>query len=195
MIELPESPAPNGMVPRLTDPGFVQRGASALRINRPGSHWAFELTFPPMRPELSRRFSARLLRAKREGLRIKLPLLGEHQGIPGAPVVDGAGQAGTSLAVRGLTPGYVAKEGFWFHIVRAATGKQYLHKVFGTAITGADGKAVMQIEPALRVPFADGDMIELAAPEVEGFVDGDSWGWEVPVNRLIALAVTVEEYA
>lgn len=147
-----------------------------------------------MPAKVARVFVSRLLAAKSEGLRIEYPLLGEGQGIPGAPAVDGAGQAGKSLVLRGLTPHYAAKEGFWLSIEDAA-GQHYLHNVRATVVAGADGKASLSIEPALRVPFADGAAIHLDRPMIEGLVDGDEWGWQIPVNRLIALAVTIEEAA
>lgn len=193
MIELPDSPAPNGMEPELLDYGFVQRGASSLRVDRPGSRYRITFSFPPMTPDNSRKFIARLQRAKREGLRIDLPLL-VAQGVPGSPVVDGAGQAGSTIAVRGLTPHYAAKEGYWLTIT-AVDGTAYLHNVSEPSVADASGEAIFEIEPPLRAPFADGDEIEMGKPFVQGFVDGDSWGWQVPVNKLVALGFTLEEFA
>ncbi|USA39618.1 hypothetical protein NCF86_00190 [Pelagerythrobacter marinus] len=192
MIELPDRPAPTQMEPTLLDYGSVQRGAASQRINRPGSRYRMAFSTPPMEPDTSRKFVARLLRAKREGLRVKLPLI-VPQGIPGTPVVNGAGQAGTTIALRGLTPGYIAKEGFWLNIVEA-DGTSYLHSVFETAVADENGEALIEIEPALRAPFADGDSVELSAPWIEGFVVGEDWSWVVPVNRYIALSFPVEEY-
>ena len=192
MIELPANPAPNGMDPILMDLGMVQRGASSLRVDRPGNRYRIAFSYPPMQPDKARTFTGRLTRAKREGVKITLPLI-VPQGSPGSPVVDGAGQSGTSLAVRGLTVGYPAKEGFWLTIYEA-DGTGYLHQVVETVRADAAGEATLSIEPALRAPFADGATIELAAPTVEGFVDGGEWGWSIPVNRLVAVGFTVEGY-
>lgn len=191
MIELPDSPAPNGMDPVLIDYGSIVRGASSLRINRPGSRYRVTFSYPPMIPDKSRQFVARLLRAKREGIKIKLPLI-VSQGFPGTPVVNGAGQSGTSINLRGFTPGYIAKEGYWLTIIEGAGA--YLHSVAATATANGSGTMTLQIEPPLRVPFADGRTVNFAAPYVEGFVDGEDWGWQIPVNRLIAVSFTVEEY-
>lgn len=193
MIELPASPAPNGMEPALLDYGIVQRGASSLRVNRAGNRYRVAFSYPPMQPEKAHTFTGRLTRAKRDGVKITLPLI-VPQGSPGAPVVDGVGQSGTSLAVRDLNAGYPAKEGFWLTIYEA-DGTGYLHQVVETVRADASGNATLAIEPPLRAPFADGDPIELAAPTVEGFVDGEEWGWSIPVNRLVAVSFTVEEYA
>lgn len=194
MIELPENPAPNGVNPRLIDYGFTMRsptGGSSLRLDRAGSRFAVEVSYPPMKADKARVFVSRLLEAKSQGLRIEFPLLGVSQGNPGSPVVDGAGQAGKTLAVRGLTPGYVVKEGYWLSIEQ--DGQHYLHNATAVVTADGTGDASLSITPALRVPFADGAVIHLAKPMIEGLVDGDAWSWQLPVNRLIALAVTIEE--
>lgn len=193
MIELPASPAPNGMEPALLDYGLVQRGASSLRVNRAGNRYRIAFSYPPMQPDKSRTFTGRLTRAKRDGVRVVLPLT-VPQGSPGSTVVDGAGQAGTALAVRGFNAGYPAKEGFWLTVIDAS-GVGYLHQLTETVRADAGGLATLTIEPPLRAPFADGDTVELAAPYIEGFVDGEEWGWSVPVNRLVSVGFTVEEYA
>lgn len=195
MIELPFTPAPNGVTPRLIDYGTVLRsptGGSSLRIDRAGSRFAAEITFPPMKPDTARVFVSRLLDAKSEGLRIEFPLLGESQGSPGSPAVNGAGQAGKTLAIDGLTPGYRFKEGYWFSIVDA-DGQHYLHNCRSNVVADGAGLATITITPALRVPFADGATIHLAKPMFEGLVDGNEFSWQIPVERLIALAVTIEE--
>ncbi len=193
MIELPSDPAPNGMEAALLDYGVIQRGASSLRVNRPGNRYRMAFSYPPMQPDKARTFTGRLTRAKRDGVKVELPLI-VSQGSPGSPVVDGAGQSGTTLAVRGLTPGYVAREGFWLTITDA-DDRGYLHQVMVTIAADGSGDATLLIEPPLRAPFADGADIELAAPWIEGFIDGEEWGWMIPVNHLVSVGFTVEEYA
>lgn len=195
MIELPEWAVPNGVSPELMDFGITLRpstGAAVQRVNRKGSRFKLTVNLPPMPPEKARIVVARLLAAKNEGLRVPYPLL-DPQGSPGAPVVDGAGQTGTTLAVRGLTAGYAVKEGFWLSIVDAS-GQHYLHTATDAVRAAADGTATFSIAPMLRTPFADGATVNLAVPMVEGFVDGN-WGWDIPVNRLTAVQFPLEEAA
>ncbi len=191
MIEFPATPAPDGVEPRLVDAGFTQRGASGPvgRVDRPGNHYAMAVTYPAMKADVARKFVARLQKAKREGLRIEMPLMGVSQGIPGTPVVDGAGQSGTSLAVKGLTPSYAVKEGFWLHIEDAA-GQRYLHCVQAPVIADGAGLATIPIEPPLRAPFADGDTIEVAKPTVEGVLTDDI-GWSLSFDQLVRLGGTI----
>lgn len=195
MIILPENPAPNGAVPTLLDFGFLQRpstGAAALRVDRPGSRWRLQFSYPVMQADVARPYISRLTAAKTEGLRIAFPLQGVSQGSPGSPVVDGSGAAGTSLPVRGLTPGYVAKEGYWLTIIDG-DGVYYLHNVRATVAADSSGEATLSIYPMLRAPVADGDVILLAKPMVEGVIEGDvSWNMEL-ANLISGLTFVLEE--
>ena len=193
MIELPSSPAPNGMEPVVLDPGLIQRGASSTRVDRLGGRYRIGFSYPPMPADKARTFTGRLTRAKREGVKVTLPLI-VPQGSPGAVVVDGEDQAGTTLNVRGMNVGYPAKEGFWLTIVDA-NGQGYLHQLTETVRADGAGEATLTVEPPLREFFADGATVEMGAPWIEGFVDGEDWGWSVPVNRLVSVAFTVEEFA
>lgn len=198
MIEFPDAPRPSAVSIVALDFGFIQRpgsGAASLRVDRPGSRFRVELTYPPMEPETARRFVARIQRARREGLRVRLPLLGVGQGSPGAPVVDGADPTGTSLPVRGLTPYYAVKEGFWLH-AEDADGVRYLHTVQANGIADASGDLELDIEPAIRAPLADGSTIELAAPTVEGLLVEDV-AWSLSVDRLVRFggSIVIEEAA
>lgn len=193
MQTLPVKPSPNSMEPTLLDRGFIQRGAASLRVDRPGSKWAIKFTFPLMTVDGARGFISKIIRGKRQGLQINIPLL-VKQGIPGSPVVDGAvAGAATSIPVRGLTPNYVVKEQYWMTIVEA-DGTAYLHSVIDTVMADGTGAATLEIEPALRAPFADGDTIHLAKPFMQGFIDGENYGWVVRSDRFVEPTVTVEEY-
>lgn len=200
MIELPPGVVPNRVRPSLIDFGGVLRpsgGGATTRVDRLGNRWRLELGFPPHRSrELGRVAVARLARAKTKGLRVEVPL-DELQGVPGRPVVDGAGQAGESLAVRALTPGYTAREGWWLSIERAGPngGQHFLHQLARSVTAGTDGRAALLLTPMLRVPFADGAAVHLSRPMIEGLVDGDEWGWEHSVDQLLTFDATIEEAA
>lgn len=192
MIELPVKPIPNRMMPSLLDYGQILRGAASLRVDRPGSRWRFRFGYPPMRQDQADTFTAPLTRAKRQGVRIYLPVR-VFQGFPGSPVVDGAGQSGSSLAVRGLTVGYIAKVGFWLTIVEG-DGTAYLHRIVETVVADDAGEATLEIEPPLRAPFDDGDTIHLGKPFIDGFMDGDKWEYDIQEAEMTTLTLEVEEY-
>lgn len=197
MIELPSSPAPNGVAPMLMDFGInlvPPTGARELRVDRPGSRFGIEISWPPMPAETARVFISRLLQAKRTGLRIEYPLLDLQQGSPGNPVVDGAAPSGTSLQVRGMTPNYVFREGYWLSI-EDENGQHYLHNCRAAGAADASGEATLTVEPALRHPFEDGATVHMGRPMIEGLPVGSEWSWQVPVNKLIALSVPIKEVA
>jgi hypothetical protein len=194
MIEFPPLPAPNGCTPSLIDYGGPLRsalGGATQKIDRLGSRFRVDLTYPPMEEVDGRIFISRLIRAKREGLRAEYPLLSVNQGLPGSPLVNGSGQAGYALAAKGLTPNYVGKEGYWLSIVR--DGQHYLHNVAANFAADATGLASISIFPALRVPFLNNDVIHLGKPMIEGIVDGDEIGWQMSLAHHIEFSVTIEE--
>jgi hypothetical protein len=181
-------------VPELIDFGSIQRpatGAALTRIDRAGNRWKCDFTLPPMEPIPGEEFAGLLTAAKRAGLRIPFPLLAD-QGSPGTPVVDGAGQTGINLAVRGMTAGYQARTGFWLTVVSTATGQRYLHKLREPATADGDGKATFGIEPALRIPLANGATVQLAAPEIEGIVTS-TVTWSLDTDQLFRHDFTIEE--
>ncbi len=196
VIELPWWAVPNGATPALIDFGGVLRpstGGALLRVDRQGSRYKASLTFPPfLDPAEGRVIVSRLIRAKRMGIRVEWPLLAD-QPCEDA-VVDGVGQAGTTLRIRGLTPGRVVREGFWLNIVRG-DGQHFLHNAGGEVIADAAGKAALPLSEMLRRPFADGDKVKLVRPMIEGIVDGDEQAWAISVEKFVSIEFTVEEAA
>ena len=194
MTQLPVKPSPNEMKYELIDRGFFQGGASSLRVTKPGSRHRFEFRFPPMKPDESAAFEAKLKRAKRTGVQIDIPVR-RNQGISGSPVFDGAVTTMlTAVPMRGFRPGYAIKENFWFTATEAATGQKHVYSVFETVIADENGEATVEIEPPLRAPFADGDTIEFDKPFVTGFMVGEVFTVEVSSDDFVKHAVVIEEY-
>jgi hypothetical protein len=197
MIELPTGVHPNGATPTLLDFGGVMRpatGAKILRLDRAGNRFRVAMTLPIRPGDDARRIIARLLAAKSEGLKVEYPLQGVYQGTPGDFVVDGAGQSGNTIALRGGTPHYAAKEGFWLTIYDEAD-QGYLHNVKAVALADASGDILLTVTPNLRVPFADGARVELSEPTIEGLVESDI-SWDLALGELVdSLSFTIEEAA
>lgn len=106
---------------------------------------------------------------------------GLDTGAPGAPVVNGGGQVGSSLAVRGLANGYPIRKGqFLTHLTNG--GRRYLYRC-RTTVQAVGGATVIPLYSLLRRPPLDGEVIEIAQPELkfDGEIDkarfrvGDSW--------------------
>lgn len=197
MIELPEIPAPNGAEPYFLDPGTNQRGAiggPTIRLDRAGARYGVSISYAPMRSQTARVFVSRLVRAKSEGVRIPFPLLHQVQGSPGAALVNGADQAGRTLALKNLTPGYLFKEGSWLSI-EDANGQHYLHNVATATRAAADGTASLPLCELLRRPFDDECSVHVAKPMIEGFVLGDQQNWTLSVGDFVQLQFAIEEAA
>lgn len=196
MIDLPTTKLPASVTSAFVDNGGTMRSATnakGLRLNRLGSHYRAAVTMPLHRSEDAAPLIADLIAAKQEGLRMRYPLQGVDQSGSGAPVVDGAAQSGTSLKLRGMTPGYVLKKGFWLSIVDP-DGQHFLHNVFSGATVGSDGKATVQIRPMLNYAFANGAQVHITTPMIEGEVLGNEQSWQiVRGDRIVGLAFTIEE--
>lgn len=196
MIELPSLPAPVNAEPALIDfGGWVTPplGGRTQRVDRLGNRFKIAVTMPPMpSQDVGRVFVRRLIAGKFEGVRMEYPLLSFAPGIPGNPVVNGNGQAGRSLAVRGFAPGYQVKEGQFFSHVHA--GGRCLYVSDGNVTANGSGVAAVPISPMLRVQPADGDVLEFAQPMIEGFVRGEEWSWTMSVDHLMRLQFELEEF-
>jgi hypothetical protein len=194
VIDLPPWAVPNGASPSFLDFGGVLRpstGAGLLRVDRLGSRYKVKLSFPPFTDQAQGRIIvSRLIRAKRMGLRTEYPLVCPQPLQDG--VVDGAGQAGTTLRIRGLYRGTLVREGFWISVVRAS-GQHFLHNVAGEVEADADGRLALPLSEMLRWPFADGDQVKLVRPMIEGIVDGDEQAWSLSIEHFVGIEFTVEE--
>lgn len=195
MITLPTTPAPNDAQTSMIDYGANLRGAlgaRTVRVDRPGNRFRAAISYPLMKPAEARVFVSRLMRAKSTFVRMPWPLLGISQGAPGSPVVNGAGQAGTAIALRGLTPNYPFLEGYWISLFGG--GQHYLHNVTNAVNATAGGLATVNIVPALRFPFPDGAVVNVAQPMIDGFVDGESTDWAIRVDRMVQVGFALEEF-
>lgn len=192
MIELPTFAKFASFSASLIDAGFTQRGIQSLeRIDRKGTRHKVSLTCPPFTAEDGRVMVRRLIRAKQEGIRIALPLL-HPQGNPGATVLAANVSTGRVIAIEGGTPGHVCKEGYWLSIENAA-GQHFLHSVSESVRFSSTGTASLTLDVMVRDAFVAGDRVHLVNPMVEGLVEGDEWGWNFSIDRLIGIEFALEE--
>jgi hypothetical protein len=171
-------------------------GGVGQQLNRLGTRFMIEYTIPPMRIEADgRRWISRLMRAKREGVSVRVPQVEFDVGTPGATLIDGAVAGGTSLPVTGGTARYPIKEGQWLSVRRGGSGRSYLYNVTGQTILDGSGEGVVSIFPMLRAALVDGDVINLGRPVIEGSIDGDDVSWTLDAVRTVGLTFTVRERA
>jgi hypothetical protein len=168
-------------------------GGSTDRIDRLGTRYMAQIDTPAMRLEPDgRRWSARLLRARREGALIEIHQPDFDAGAPGAPVVASDTASGRSIPISGLTPHYAVREGQWLNYV--VDGQRYLDQVTAQVLANASGVATITIQNLLRVPLTAGDTIVLAKPCIEGWIEGD-FGIARSVDRITSFSFTLSEKA
>lgn len=177
-ILLPSKPGLKTDSPTMLDWGGTLtpvNGGAVQTLMRLGTRHALEFTIPSMPTEpLGRIWAAKLRLAKLYGALLPFGQDGFVIGAPGSPVVNGAGQAGSGLAIRNLQRGYGVRFGQAFSLVHG--GKRYLHFAAEQGIT-LDGTLSIAIFPMLRVIPADGDVLEFARPMIQGSLSGQQMKW------------------
>lgn len=179
MIELPRLPTSTAYSLRMVRNSDVQRsgtGGAMTPLSRQGDHWAVEID-PGV---LARHCGQQLLSDIACGAteRIRVPLARRSWGYSAgpAPVVEGSDQAGTTLIVSGLQSGGIFPKGDFFTL-ETAEGPT-AHLIRETVLAGTGGVATFSFWPALWLPPADGDSVEINYPYLEGLVvDEGSQTW------------------
>jgi hypothetical protein len=195
MIELPLDAIPNGATPGYVDfGGFLTPalGGRVQRIDRMGNRFKMAFTFPPFKAaDLGRIVVSRLIRAKTEGIRLDVPMLGFKPGAVGYPLVDGAGQSGRTLTADGFTPHYAIREGQWFNHIQG--DDCLLYNMDAAVMADASGEAELDLSPMLRIEPADNDVLNFAKPMIQGYVLGEEWRWEWNLAHHVGIEFEVEE--
>lgn len=195
MINLPDTPAPNGCEVSVIDFGGYLTpplGGTVQRLNRPGNRFAIKVDMPPMYKDIGRPFISALIKAKRAGLRMKFPLQDFDPGDPGTPVVNGTGQLGITLNIRGLGV-YKVEEGQFFSIEQG--GQHFLYMFTQTKTSEVGGTLSVEIEPPLRKATVDGAALHIEQPMIEGYVLGQEWAWQLALDNLDRLSFSIHERA
>jgi hypothetical protein len=174
-------PLPWTARPRLIDPGadiVPPFGGRAQRLGRLGARWSVTFSsLPAMGVTAARAFLAARTRARMAGDTCAFAWPQPAcRSVIGGPVVAGAGQLGTSLAVSGLTPSTTAlTAGTFFSLVIGR--RSYLHALTADAVVSGAGAATLAIAPMLRASPALGAGLSFAAPVIDGHVQGHTDDW------------------
>jgi hypothetical protein len=166
-------------------------GGPEMILNRLGDRTSVRVTTPPlMNTTDGRILFQRLLRGLSDGVLMKFPNRGSVVGSPGSPVVSVAVSGGSAVTIGGLSSGYTIREGQPFSIIHG--GRRYLYFSNQDA-TASGGSASTTVRPLIRTPLSIGDVVELAAPMIEGIVDGDPTAWERSAANMAPFTFTVRE--
>ena len=151
-------------------------GGAVQNIQRLGTRHALDITIPVMRAEPHGRvWASRLRQGLLYGVVAPYRQDGFAIGLPGAPTVNGAGQAGSMLAMSGFRPGYAVREGQAFTLLSG--GQLYLHFAAADTVAASDGSISLPIFPMLRVIPNSGDLCHFGQPYIQGNLSGNSISW------------------
>jgi hypothetical protein len=190
-ILLPDSPGLSGAKIRLLDWGgrlVPQGGGVTQNLLRLGTRSGVEYKLPRMRSDPDGRvWGMKLREGKLSGVMVPFIQDGFRVGAPGMPVVDGAGQAGSVLAIRGLTPRYGVRYGQAFSLIHG--GRRYIHFARVPGVADAAGKITLPIFPMLRVIPSASAILEFAKPMLEGSLTGNEVAWDIGLEPFADLGV------
>ncbi len=181
----PEIPDASARVSPTTGAGASQT------ILRPG-RCAVSVTIGDLSEAGAAAWLAAQLRHKTEGGAVRLiwPRLGVA-GLPVAAVVDGAGQAGSLLAIRGLTPGSTLPTFTPFSFIK--NGVVYMHRTTSEVVADGAGRVIVTIGPMLRASPADGTALAFTEPMIEGDLDPGPIKWSVKRLRFHTVTFKISE--
>lgn len=191
-LVLPTNPGPSKMTPRPISSRNEQRPASQGPVNRymrPGTRWAWDNIMPPLSYVESLEWDDLLSESDTVIMDILQP--GLDTGTPGSPVVDGGGQVGRTLNLKGLMAGYLFRKGQWISF--AVQGQLFAYKVRTAITVGSDGKVALPLLTLLRLPPANNAIVDVAQPRAEGFATVDHSSLEVAEDQMVRLKWTLEE--
>lgn len=190
VLTLPNDPAPAKMAIAMVSAKNTLTpaiGGAEQELLRKGTRYALTFSMPVMTYVQSMEWDDLMAEGDTVLMRVFQPGLVIPN--PGAPLVKGAGQAGTSLVIDGLPNGYVIRKGQFLSVVSA--GQRFLYRAKASA-TSVAGTATIPLRTMLRRPPNDNDVVEIAQPMIEGFIR-DLGEWTVGVERLVGLQFTVRE--
>lgn len=156
-------------------------GGPIQRVARLGDRWSYSVTLRPMHAAQSRPF----VTAIRQGLSAKVlcPVIVAGISLAGQTDCTAQSGAGKTVTVVGTTANKTV--GQFFSLV--SNGVRYLHEV--TSITGQ----VLGINPALKVAISGGEVMEFAAPKIEGFLDGNEQETTIGMVGNVGLSFRINE--
>lgn len=194
-LDLPALPKGASIVPGLTDNSArltPPLGGPTQTIARMGNRFYLKVTLPTLDADCADAWLAVQMRHKTElqTLRLAWPQKAVS-GLPAGAQVDGAGQAGAVLAVKGLAAGQEVAARRPFNFISG--GRSYLHMTTTQTVADGAGKAFVTLAPMLRVSPANSLALNFITPVIEGELDLGPVEWTVERLRFVGVSFTLTE--
>lgn len=195
-IEIPRLFAPYaGYEAFVVDAGQTVRSpisGDAERDNRPGTRFGLNITLPPLKSDdAARKLVAMLAEGQDQGVIVHWPQIGFDAGAPGAVLINGANQLGTTLNVDGVGVGHSFKHGQFGNFTTSA-GRLHLFQLRGDVLY-TNGTAALPIFPMIRKSPNDNGAVDFTTVRLEGWLEGDGQSWTVGRARTTGLSFAVIE--
>jgi len=164
-----------------------------------GQKWEAEVTLPSMKRANAEEWISFLVKLKGK---YGTFLMGDPNGetprgsassTAGTPVVNGASQTGSSLAIDGLpasATGYL-KVGDYISLGSGTSTR--LYKVLDDADSNSSGEVTLEIFPDLRVSPADGDAVTVSSAKGTWRLNSNETQWSIDVIAVYGLTFACEE--
>ena len=184
--------SPLNTVAVLTSPHSLKQ-----QVQRFGSQlWSAEIKLPPMPPAIAAPWMALLLSMNgREGtVLVGNPYAAAPLGVAtGTPLVDGASQAGGTLATKGWSASVsgILKAGDYIQLGSGAATR--LHQVLEDSDSDSGGLANLTLWPDLRDSPADGAAIVTQSPKGTFRQTANDSGWSTDDRGLTEITLSLIE--
>jgi hypothetical protein len=194
VLTLPTTPSPRSATVRLISarneltPAF---GGAVQRLNRKGTRYAIDVELPPMTYVQGMAWND--IWAEADTVLMNVPQPGLDTTGFGSPLVNGSGQSGRVINLKGLTAGKTLLKGQYISIVTG--GQRYLYKVASDGGVAGDGTTALTLQTLQRTPHLNNDVIEVLTPKIEGFARPSDDLFQIGVDRLVVPKFTIEERA
>jgi len=184
----PRSPFTYGVM-RLSNDVTSLVGGNRQKNARKGDHYSVDFNMPPMEPNDARAW--RKLMSASDTVLMRMPQPGFAIGNPGSPQVNGSTQLGTTLTLKGMTPGYVIREGQFFSII--TLGRRWLYAADADATANSSGIISIPLEVMIRTNHQNNDVVEVLDPKIEGFPEVAEDAFTIREDGYIWLSFSIEE--
>lgn len=166
-------------------------GGPSQRIARLGARYALDVRMPPLDDASARAMLGALLKAQTEAATLTLSWPQPAAAALGSVLVNGAGQAGSSLILDHFTAGVSIPALTFFSFIMG--GRYYLHCITAATAANGSGQATVAIAPMLRVSPSDNLAVEMVAPTIEGFLDDSTVAWTLQLLKRRAVSFSLTE--